>query len=115
MIFSLFLMSGLVHQVTSWQLNPACNDYADLQFFCMNAVAVCLESAVLRHISSNRPSDGTIHETKKRYPQKLLRKFVRFVGYAWVLGFFVWSVPKFYYHRVSCMIDQQLQVRGRMA
>ena len=46
MTFSLFLISGIFHQLTNWHLDLSCGDYADLQFFCMNAVAVYLESAV---------------------------------------------------------------------
>lgn len=108
--FSLFSISGLVHQVTSWQLDPGCSDYADLQFFFANAAALSLESALLQLASPGQPSKDDPH--KRDHTQGLLRvALVRCVGYAWVMGFFTWAVPKFYYLRVYCTINQRLLLK----
>lgn len=108
----MFFISGLIHQLTSWRLNPGCSDYADLQFFCMNAVAVSLESALLRSIYPSQSSEsGKRHETSGSHTQKILRcALMRLVGYTWVMSFFVWAIPRFYYLRVYCTVDQHLKV-----
>ncbi len=119
MAFLLFLISGLIHQFTSWQLNPGWSDYADLQFFCMNAVAVTLESALLallrRTSPWNQSSEDGKHlrpEARRSHAQRLLwGGLVRLVGYTWVMSFFVWAIPKCYYPRVYGTVNQQLQLR----
>lgn len=117
MVFSLFSISGLVHLLTSWQLSPGCRDYGDLQFFCVNAAAVCLEAAILQLISPRRASkDQRGVEPERSRPWGILGTILaRFVGYVWVVGFFVWAFPKFYYGRVHCMINQQLELGKAMA
>ena len=117
MTFSLFLISGLVHQVTSRQLYPDCPDYADMKFFWTNAVAVSLESVLLRLAPRRPPSeDGQRREARRSRVQRLLGvALVRFVGYVWVVSFFVWTIPKSYYPRVHCTVNRQLQVRKIMA
>jgi hypothetical protein len=114
--FSLFLISGMVHHLTSWQLNLGCRDHADLQFFCVNGAAVTLESALLQRIFPSQTSeDDKRHRAGRSHTQRLLRvALVRFVGYTWVMSFLVWAIPKFYYPRVYCTVNQQLQVREMM-
>lgn len=113
MTFLLFFMSGLIHQLTTWQLDSDCSDYADIRFFCMNAVAVILESVVLQRVSLGQATqdakrrDGR-HESLLRSTQVTL---VRLVGYTWVVTFFVWAVPKVYYPRVYCMLNQQMHTK----
>jgi hypothetical protein len=117
MTFSLFLISGLIHQFTTWQLNPDWSDYADLQFFCMNAVAVVLESTLLTLLRRTSPSKSSENdkgqEGRRSQAQRLLRiGFSRLLGYTWVISFFVWAIPKCYYPRVYRTVTQQLQVRA---
>ena len=100
MTSSLFLISGTVHQLTSWQLNPGCSDYADLQFFCMNAAAVSLESALLQVISTSQTS-----EVDRRPQRRLRAALAHLVGYTWVTSFFVWAIPRFYYPRIYCTLS----------
>lgn len=106
--FSLFLISGAIHQLTSWQLNPGCGDYADLQFFCMNAAAVISESALLHVTSPRQPSEvGQHRQTERSHPQgPLFAILAHLVGYTWIVGFFVWIIPKLYYPRVYCILTQ---------
>ena len=112
MTFSLFLISGTVHQLTSWQLNPGCGDYADLQFFCMNAAAVSLEFALLQVISTSQPSEVDRRRGAERsHPQRRLRAaLAHLVGYTWVISFFVWTIPRIYYPRIYCMLNAHASV-----
>lgn len=117
MTFLLFFISGCIHQATTRQLNSGCSDYADVQFFCLNAVAVMLESALLGVVSlSSATQKGKSHGTSKDQVLGLARAvLLRLVGYMWVVSFFVWVVPKIYYPRVYCMIKQQPGMRKIVA
>lgn len=106
--FLLFLMSGLVHNLTSWQLNSSCRDYADLQFFCLNALGVILESFLAQLSTSSRLFRQERHETGRSSVLHSLRAAVaRLLGYVWVTTFFVWAVPRLYYQRLHCIIIQK--------
>lgn len=109
MIFLLFVMSGLSHHFASLQLkNPRCTGYADIQFFCMNGIAVILESAILQVGSPRKASrDRSNHGGEIRAPRRLPLALVRYVGHLWVIGFFVWTTPKLYYSRVYCTAINQ--------
>lgn len=113
MTFLLFLISGFVHQFTTWQLDSGCRDYADIQFFCLNAVAVILESVLLEHILSCSASQDGKHAVKsKSQALGYVRvAILRLVGYMWVASFFVCAIPKIYYPRVYCLIIQQAGTR----
>lgn len=109
--FSLFLISGQVHQLASRQLHPGCIDSADLKFFGANAAAVCAETALLRLVSPRKvPGDGGCgHEAGRSHPlRRVCATLGRFVGYIWVVSFFVWAFPKFYYQRVYCIVGEAL-------
>ena len=109
MTCSLFLVSGAIHQVTSWQLNSGCADFADVYFFCTNAAAVIVESALLQVIRPRQSSAvGGRREAERSHPSRPLRNILaRLVGYVWVVSFFVWAIPKFYYPRIYCMVNQK--------
>ena len=117
MTFLLFLISGLVHQLTNSQLNPECRDYADILFFGINAVAVITESALLplrprEQLSRNHKQ----RETGRRHTLQIVQVvLVRCLGYIWVVSFFIWVVPKLYYPRVYCTVSQLVQKRKTMA
>lgn len=101
-------MSGLVHNLTSWQLNSSCRDYADLQFFCLNALGVVLESFLAQLSTSSRLFRQERHETGRSSVLHSLRAAVaRLLGYVWVTTFFVWAVPRLYYQRLHCIIIQK--------
>jgi len=113
MTLSFFLMSGAVHQITSWKLHPDCGDYADLQFFGMNAAAVILESVLLQAMSSQPLGLGGDRKVERSHPHRLLRSaLARFVGYAWVMAFFVWAIPRFYYTRIDCVVKSMAANEG---
>ncbi|KAK5049497.1 hypothetical protein LTR84_004426 [Exophiala bonariae] len=104
--FSLFLISALIHQLTEWQLHSTYGDYADLRFFSMNAVGVSLEYALLRCTRTSATSEGGNLRIAGRR-EKLQVALVRVIGYVWVVGFFVWAIPKCYYQRAYHAAVQQ--------
>ena len=111
MIFAIFLFSGLIHQITSLQLHPQCIDFSDLQFFSLNAVAVCFEAGVMQIVSSwgrirrSQSAGAGKHVLPSKGPHIVLRC----IGYAWVVAFFAWASAKCYYQRVHCMFAQVAQ------
>jgi hypothetical protein len=111
MTFLFFLMSGIIHQLTSLQLDPGCTDLGDLQFFAMNAAAVCLEYAVRCIFAPRQPCKASKADRvdKAAALAELPTLLPRCLGYLWVIGFFAWASPKCYYQRVHCMVAHKTQ------
>ena len=111
----MFLISGIIHQVTAWKLDPVCgnSNWADMKFFAINAAAVCWESTVFQLVArlrqertkgTNLRTTGRTKESKEDKQQVRPGRLLRLLGYVWVMSFFVWVLPKCYYQRVYCML-----------
>lgn len=111
--FMIFLFSGMVHQITSWQLHPDCKDYADIYFYCVNAAIVLLESGVSSLVSSPKTSscEYTGEQDRQHHVPSGWRQLkiciARTLGYIWVFAIFFLVIPKFYYPRIHCMLHDQ--------
>ncbi len=116
-----FLFSGIVHALVSRQLGDRCAYTTDIWFYVANFIAVFLEGAVLKYSRGRgdvKPSaqqeqgkskyemasDEQGPKQSKEQPSLLWRC----IGYLWVLAFFFWAVPKFYYPKIQCAIDAQM-------
>lgn len=102
--FIVFLLSGISHSVVAWQLGDRCGWARDTMWFCGNFVAGLAETVVLqllRRISQmlgygkmfDRVYNGSVGKT---------------IGYAWVFLFFFWSVPKWLYPKIDCLIEDAI-------
>lgn len=98
--FTIFLISGVVHAVVSWQLGDLCGWHSDIYWFCLNFVACTSEtvfcSGIFRKtIPFNATSSG-----------RLVPIVQKAHGFVWVFGFFFWSVPKWQYPKVHCLFGE---------
>jgi hypothetical protein len=90
--FVVFALSGISHSAVSWQLGQK-EWWLDVWWFLMNFLGCTGEVVFLGCVRSLAKKIGWSRELT------LIEEswFGRFVGYAWVLAFFFWSVPKWKY------------------
>jgi len=86
--FFVFFMSGAVHAIMTWQMGFSCGYWEDVSWFCLNFAVVVLEELV----------QNICRWCKIRLPAPVSKT----LGYAWVFGFFFWSLPKTQYPKVLC-------------
>ena len=81
--FTVFLVSGITHALTTWTLGFKAGYWEDIAWFCGNFAAILLETAfqsLARRVVSDRVSKG--------------------VGAVWLFAFFFWSLPKTQFPKV---------------
>ena len=88
--FSVFLISGIVHDSITVQLGFTCGYWEDVAFFVMCHVALLVEEGV--QCAASRAIGQT---WQKGWIGRLL-------GYTWVFGFLFWVLPKHQYPKVLC-------------
>jgi hypothetical protein len=87
-----FAISGISHSAVSWQLGQK-EWWLDIWWFLMNFLGCTGEVLFLSSLRSLAKRIGWSRELRM-----LEESWVgRFFGYAWVFGFFFWSVPKWKY------------------
>ncbi|KAJ5975802.1 hypothetical protein N7481_009509 [Penicillium waksmanii] len=96
-IFIIFLFSGVLHSVVSWQLGDH-SWSGDIWWFCLNFAAGALEMAVSR-------VQRAMGSTRKVCPQGSLTRqkgiaWNKMFGFAWVFFFLFWSLPKSQYPKI---------------
>lgn len=93
--FAVFTFSGIAHSLVSWQRGDQCGRLTDIWFFYRNFAAGAVETVVMKLIRGSKTLDG------------LLRRSVvgKILGYAWVFGFFFWSVPKWEFPKIYCLLQ----------
>lgn len=87
----IFAISGAVHAVISWQLGDPGD--VDIYWFLLNFLACTAEvlfAAALNSAAKRWGWQAELSRVRNSWVGKLL-------GYAWVLGFFFWSVPMWKY------------------
>jgi hypothetical protein len=102
--FIVFLLSGISHSVVAWQLGDRCGWARDTMWFCGNFVAGLAETVVLRLL--RRISQVLNHE--KMFERIYNGSVGKTIGYAWVFLFFFWSVPKWLYPKIDCLIEDAI-------
>ncbi|KAI2633923.1 hypothetical protein GGS21DRAFT_539501 [Xylaria nigripes] len=100
--FMIFLISGLSHAAVSWQMGW--RDWLDVKWFLLNFAACLAETAMLKTMRKTAAKMGR---------QRELAAFEassagRFVGFAWVFGFFFWSVPLWQFPRHRELIKAEM-------
>lgn len=100
-IFVIFLLSGLIHAMSSWSLGDRCSWSLDIWWFCMNFIGGGLETAVERALalSANRLGKEDI------YIFLIRSVWVKFLGFLWVYFFLFWSIPKWQYAKMHCILS----------
>jgi hypothetical protein len=100
-IFVIFLLSGLIHAMSLWSLGDRCSWRLDIWWFCMNFIGGGLETAVERSLKFfvRRLGKGELYEF-------LIRSvWTKLLGFMWVYLFLFWSVPKWQYAKVYCIVQ----------
>ncbi|KAL1981820.1 hypothetical protein VTN96DRAFT_2116 [Rasamsonia emersonii] len=94
-----FLLSGLSHSMVTWQTGNRCSYWRDTRWFALNFVAATGETVVGRWMRSTAKTSGwgTVWEGWRR------NGVAKVLGFAWVLAFFFWSVPKWEYPKIYCV------------
>jgi hypothetical protein len=90
--FVVFALSGTAHSAVSWQLGKR-DWYLDIWWFFLNFLACSAEVMWLSAIRGLAKTMGWSQELKMIEASWL----GELVGFAWVFGFFFWSVPKWKY------------------
>lgn len=107
-MFVVFFLSGVSHSVVAWQLGDRCGWARDTMWFCGNFFAGTLEVMVLRLLHHASKLLGM----EARYQQIRNGTIGMIVGYAWVLTFFFWSVPKWLYPKIDCLIEDAMAAQS---
>jgi len=87
--FFVFALSGMVHGLVTRKLG-LCGYWEDVQWFCLNFVAMAVERTVL---AAGYRAFG--HNAIRHAGWK-------FAGYIWVFAFMFWSLPKSQYPKIYC-------------
>jgi hypothetical protein len=86
--FVVFLLSGVVHAVMTWQMGYTCGYFEDIQWFCLNFLAILVE--------------GATQSAWRKMGWQLPAWIAQPIGYTWVFGFLFWSLPKTHYPKLRC-------------
>lgn len=102
--FAIFLLSGVAHAVVAYQLGDRCGWRLDVWWFLANFGASAGESLVWRWtplraaVLKCSGKQGRGASSGKSWAMSCL-------GYLWVYSFFFWSVPKWQYPKVYCLLS----------
>lgn len=94
--FWTFLLSGIYHAIADWQAGESCVPSADLFFFIANFGAAAIETIAV----------PMIIPVWKQHSNSILCRIIlsdrgrKLIGFAWILGFFFWVVPKWQYSKM---------------
>lgn len=95
--FTLFFISGVAHSAVSWQMGHHCGVWRDVGWFVGNFVAVAFEVALQKQLRPLVEKMG------------LATMFLKLGGFLWVFAFFFWSVPKWQYPTIYCILSDRLE------
>jgi hypothetical protein len=84
-----FLLSGLMHSLVRWQQSPMADIWAISVWYVGQMLPIIFESVVSHYWRKARKSLGI------RADVKWVNRLEYAVGYCWVIGWFMWSVPKY--------------------
>lgn len=94
--FWTFFLSGIYHAIADWQAGESCVPSADLLFFLANFGAAAIETIAV----------PVIVAVGKQHSNSILCQVIfsdrasKLIGFAWVMGFFFWIVPKWQYSKM---------------
>lgn len=87
-----FMINGLTHGIIELSAGISWRNSGAFTFFCAQALGVILEDsmqAIYRHMCGTQRESGP--------PQR----WIRMMGYVWVLTFVVWSTPAWFYQLLT--------------
>lgn len=100
-IFVIFLLSGVIHAMSSWGLGDRCSWPLDIWWFCTNFIGGGLEAAVekaLRLFANCLGKDDL-------YKFLIRSVWIKLLGFLWVYLFLFWSIPKWQYAKMHCILQ----------
>jgi hypothetical protein len=86
---AVFVLSGLMHTLVRWQQSPNSDIWAISLWYTGQMLPIVAESVVSHYWRKERKSWGI------RDDAKWVNRAEYAVGYCWVAGWFMWSVPKY--------------------
>ena len=89
--FFVFLSSGAIHAVVTWELGYGCGYWEDIAWFSLNFVATLAEGLVQK---------VALRLLGGRLTHSILGKVA---GSVWVFTFFFWSLPKTQFPKARCV------------
>ena len=95
-ILLIFGLSGILHNVAGISSGMPLNESGVLQFFCTQTLGIIVEDGIQAFFNSSRG------KTAIQTPPSTL---TRCIGYAWVIGFLIWSTPAWLYPQASRPIN----------
>jgi hypothetical protein len=101
-----FFLSGLMHSLVRWQQSPLGDVWAICLFYVGQMLPIVAESIVSHYWRKGRKSWGIEADAKR------VNRLEYAVGYCWVMGWFMWSVPKYLATRMQWTDDKLRKVWG---
>ncbi|KAH7309825.1 membrane bound O-acyl transferase family-domain-containing protein [Stachybotrys elegans] len=109
--FTVFLISGLTHQVISWRLGT--NDWLDLQWYLLNFAACFAETVIVSAVRSAAKQAGWARELAV-----IERSWLGWaIGFMWTFSFFFWGVPLWKFprlHKQVTSFDRWMSIFSKM-
>lgn len=104
--FTVFCLSGVAHAfVAWWELGQCAYWTRDIAWFGGNFGAGAFEMIVVRLLRSLALRMCWAKPWRQMSETPF---FAKAVGFAWVFGFFFWSVPKWQYPKLDCAIKHAM-------
>ncbi|KAJ5643426.1 uncharacterized protein N7484_005933 [Penicillium longicatenatum] len=97
-----FLLSGVVHSLISWQMGR-CEAWRDTLWFFMNAIAAMVEMVAISCWTAYIERNKMLIEWSRVAEKWGVYKAI---GFLWVFGFMFWSVPKWHYGKIYCAANR---------
>lgn len=101
--FAIFLFSGVMHAIVAWELGDSCGWHLDIWWFLLNFAASAAETALLPKSTQGHAVSGAFYS--KNCAVLNGGSIRRCVGFLWVFFFFFWSVPKWQYPKIYCLLQ----------
>jgi hypothetical protein len=103
---AVFVLSGLMHTLVRWQQSPRSDIWAISLWYVGQMLPIVAESVVSLYWRKVRKSWGI------RDDAKWVNRAEYAVGYCWVTGWFMWSVPKYLTTRMQ-WTDEKVKRKWR--
>jgi hypothetical protein len=87
-----FLFSGMIHGLVSWELGYGCGVWEEIAWYCFNSIITIIELNVSTILAI----------LEKRGGLYLHPPLCRVFGYFWTFGILFWSLPKVQFAYLSC-------------
>lgn len=104
--FMIFFISGAAHSAVSWQMGLRCGVWRDVGWFIGNFIVVAFEVALQKKLQPLVEKRGLSRTNQSSF---CLRWLLKMGGFLWVFAFSFWSVPKWQYSKIHCLLSDRLE------